>query len=388
MKDLRTIFNHPKQSDPERDPHLYDWRRPFHGKDDAAYLNKLLKRRSRRSSPARISFGSTRYNGFENIRKQRVFFTATYSKSIKSHKKFIQDYMPQKNKPGVSEEKEMFGVPPEDYLNNMAPLHLKWIISPESQNVDLKLLAHTIIKHVENLTGYELYWRSVIHTDTGHHHLHLVVNGKDKNGKSVRFPKDMIKNTIREMTSNIITNMIGERTQEEIEAAKARLPFAKRWTEFDEQLKEMPGKIFINNLQPSLVQRLQFLESIKLATKDNLSYSLKPDFEEVLRATGRYNLYLEEYLKSDLPLSLFEGGNITGKVDKVINFDRDESWNDAIIIRKENERIYIPVYQLHKDHLEGKTIRIEHVAGGTNRNITNKDIRIVDNKNRDISMSR
>ena len=388
MKDLRTIFNHPKQSDPERDPHLYDWRRPFHGKDDAAYLNKLLKRRSRRSSPARISFGSTRYNGFENIRKQRVFFTATYSKSIKSHKKFIQDYMPQKYKPGVSEEKEMFGVPPEDYLNNMSPLHFKWIISPESQNVDLKLLAHTIIKHVENLTGYELYWRGVIHTDTGHHHLHIVVNGKDKNGKSVRFPKDMIKNTIREMTSNIITNMIGERTQEEIEAAKARLPFAKRWTEFDELLKEITGKIFINNLQPSLVQRLQFLESIKLATKDNLSYSLKPDFEEVLRATGRYNLYLEEYLKSDLPLRLFEGGNITGKVDKVINFDRDESWNDAIIIRKENERIYIPVYQLHKDHLEGKTIRIEHVAGGTNRNITNKDIRIVDNKNRDISMSR
>lgn len=388
MKDLRTIFNHPKQSDPERDPHLYDWRRPFHGKDDAAYLNKLLKRRNRRSSPERISFGSTRYNGFENIRKQRVFFTATYSKSIKSHKKYIRDYMPQKNKPGVSEEKEMFGVPPEDYLNNIAPLHFKWIISPESQNVEQKLLAHTIIKHVENLTGYELYWRGVIHTDTGHHHLHIVVNGKDKNGKSVRFQKDMIKNTIREMTSNIITNMIGERTQKEIEATKARLPFAKRWTEFDEQLKEMTGKIFINNLQPSLVQRLQFLESIKLATKDNLSYSLKPDFEEVLRATGRYNLYLEEYLKSDLPLRLFEGGNITGKVDKVINFDRDESWNDAIIIRKENERIYIPVYQLHKDHLEGKTIRIEHAAGGTNRNISNKDIRIVDNKNRDISLSR
>ena len=296
MKDLRTIFNHPKQSDPERDPHLYDWRRPFHGKDDAAYLNKLLKRRNRKSSPERFSSGSARYNGFENIRKQRVFFTATYSKSIKSHKKYILDYMPQKNKPGISEEKEMFGVPPEDYLNNMVPLHFKWIISPESQNVDLKLLAHTVIKHVENLTGYELYWRGVIHTDTGHHHLHIVVNGKDKNGKSVRFPKDMIKNTIREMTSNIITNMIGERTKEEIEAAKARLPCAKRWTEFDEQLKEMPEKIFIKNLQPSLIQRLQFLESVKLATKNNLFYSLNPDFEEVLKATGRYNLYLEEYL--------------------------------------------------------------------------------------------
>ena len=388
MQNLKSIFDHPKTSDPERDPHLYDWKRPFHGKNDVAYLNKLLKRRSRKAFPERFSSGITDYNSFGNGCKQRVFFTTTYAKTLKSHKEYIKNYMPQKDKPGVTEEAEMFGVPPEEYLDNMVPLHFKWIISPESQKVDLQLLANAVIKHIEQLTGYEFYWRGVIHTDTGHHHLHIVVNGKDKNGKSVRFPKDMIKNTIREITSNIITNMVGERTQEEIENAKARLPQAKRWTEFDEQLKEMPEKIFIKNLQPSLIQRLQYLHSVKLATKDGLFYSLNPDFEEVLKATGRYNLYLEEYLKSDLPLRLFEGGTITGKVDKVINFDRDESWNDAIIIRKENERIYIPVYQLHKQHLEGRTVRIEHAAGGTNRNISNKDIRIVDNKNRDYSLTR
>lgn len=388
MQNLKSIFDHPKPSEPERDPHLYDWRRPFHGKNDAAYLNKLLKKRSRKSSPERFPSGITDYNCFGNSHKQRVFFTTTYAKTFKSHKEYIKNYMPQKDKPGVTEEAEMFGVPPEEYLNNMVPLHFKWIISPESQQVNLKLLANTVIKHLEQLTGYEFYWRGVIHTDTGHHHLHIVVNGKDKNGKAVRFPKDMIKNTIREITSNIITNMIGERTPEEIENAKMKLPLAKRWTEFDEQLKEMPERIFIKNLQPSLVQRLQYLNSVNLATKDGLFYSLKPDFEEVLKATGRYNLYLEEYLKSDLPLRLFEGGTITGKVDKVINFDRDESWNDAIIIRKENERIYIPVFQLHKEHLEGKTVRIEHAAGGTNRNISNKDIKIVDNKYKNISLSR
>ena len=388
MQNLKSIFDHPKPSDPERDPHLYDWRRPFHGKNDAAYLNKLLKKRSRKSSPERFPSGITDYNSFGNSHKQRIFFTTTYAKTFKSHKEYIMNYMPQKDKPGVTEEAEMFGVPPEEYLSNMVPLHFKWIISPESQQVDLKLLANTVIKHLEQLTGYEFYWRGVIHTDTGHHHLHIVVNGKDKNGKAVRFPKDMIKNTIREITSNIITNMIGERTSEEIENAKMKLPLAKRWTEFDEQLKEMPERIFIKNLQPSLVQRLQYLHSVNLATKDGQFYSLKPDFEEVLKATGRYNLYLEEYLKSDLPLRLFEGGTITGKVDKVINFDRDESWNDAIIIRKENERIYIPVFQLHKEHLEGKTVRIEHAAGGTNRNISNKDIKIVDNTYKNISLSR
>ena len=388
MKDLKSIFNHPPKSDPEDEPHLYDWKRPFHGKDDAAYLNKLLKRKRYNSSAERISSKKVRSNGSENSRKQRVLFKLSYGESSKKHLKYIQLYMPQVNKEGVEEKKEIFGTPMVDYMNNIVPRHFKLIISPESQKIDLKLLSEAFIRHLEKITGYDFYWLGTIHTDTEHHHAHLAINGKDKNGKKVRFPKDMIKNTMREFLSNIATNMIGERTKEEIEESKKKLTQAKRWTTFDEQLKEMPEKIFINNLNFSLISRLQFLSSIKLANKDGMFYSLKPDFEEVLKATGRYNLYLEEYLKSDLPLRLFEGGSITGVVDKVVSFDKDESWNDAIIIRKDNERIYIPVFQLHKEHLEGKTVRIEHAAGGTNRNISNKDIKIIDNRSKDITFER
>lgn len=51
-------------------------------------------------------------------------------------------------------------------------------------------------------------------------------------------------------------------------------------------------------------------------------------------ATARYNTYLEEYLKQDnLPLKMYEGCLSQGKVDRVISFDKDESWNDAIIVR-------------------------------------------------------
>ena len=388
MKDLKSIFNHPPKSDPEDEPHLYDWKRPFHGKDDAAYLNKLLKTKRYKSSAKRISSEKVRSNGSENSRKQRVLFKLSYGESSKKHLKYIQLYMPQVNKEGVEEKKEIFGTPMEDYMNNIVPRHFKLIISPESQKIDLKLLSEAFIRHLEKITGYDFYWLGTIHTDTEHHHAHLAINGKDKNGKKVRFPKDMIKNTMREFLSNIATNMIGDRTKEEIEESKKKLTQAKRWTAFDEQLKEMPEKIFINNLNSSLISRLQFLSSVKLANKDGMFYSLKPDFEEVLKATGRYNLYLEEYLKSDLPLRLFEGGSITGVVDKVVSFDKDESWNDAIIIRKDNERIYIPVFQLHKEHLEGKTVRIEHAAGGTNRNISNKDIKIIDNRSKDITFER
>ena len=388
MKDLKSIFNHPPKSTPEKDPHLYDWKRPFYSKNDAAYLNKLLKAHSRKKSPEKIPSGRARPNGNANNRKQRVMFKMSYGNSMDKHKKYIKLYMPQIGKDGVEIPREIFGTDLEEYQKHMTPFHLKMIISPESQKIDLKLLSEAFIRHLEKSTGYEFYWLGTIHTDTEHHHVHLAINGKDKNGKKVRFPKDMIKNTMREFLSNIATNMIGERTKEEIEESKQKLTQAKRWTVFDEQLKEMPEKIFINNLNSSLIKRLQFLSSIKLAEKDGMFYSLKPDFEEVLKATGRYNLYLEEYLKSDLSLRLFEGGSITGLVDKVVSFDKDESWNDAIIIRKENERIYIPVFQLHKEGLEGKIVHIEHAAGGTNRNISNKDIKIIDNKSKSISIER
>ena len=233
---------------------------------------------------------------------------------------------------------------------------------------------------METLTGYELYWMGCIHRDTDHKHVHVAINGIDRNGKDVRFPKDFIKNTMREMLSQTATDMIGERTFEEIQAAKSKLTQAKRWTTYDEEIKKKEEKIWIKNENQSIVNRLQFLESIKLAKRNGDFYSVDRNFEEVLKATGRYNTYLEEYLKPDtLPLHIFEGGSITGKVERVISFDKDESWNDAIIVRTAEKRVYIPVYQLHKDNLEGKTIHIEDAKGGLNRNVTDKSIRILKN---------
>ena len=48
MKDLTSIFNHPKKNDPDRDPHLYDWKHPIHGKNDAEVINRLLKSKKKR----------------------------------------------------------------------------------------------------------------------------------------------------------------------------------------------------------------------------------------------------------------------------------------------------------------------------------------------------
>lgn len=383
MADLKSIFNRPKQYDPSKDPHLFDWKRPFHSKDDVRELNQLLRSSGRKKQSDtlrsnKVYSGYAKANGNPDNRKQRVMFKLTYGSSLAKHKKYIRLYMPQIGKEGVIENPDLFGTPFEEYEKNMSPLHFKCIISPESQNIDLKALTENFVKKIEHLTGYELYWMGAIHTDTEHNHVHLAINGKDKNGMTVRFPKNFIKNEMREMLSQTATDMIGERSYEEIQAAKANQAQAKRWTPIDEQLKSCPDKIYVKQINQSLTNRLQYLSTIGLAVKNGQFYSLNPDFEEILKATGRYNTYLEEYLKpNELPLHLFKGGTITGVVDRVISFDRDESWNDALIIRTKNERVYVPVYQLHKEHLEGKTVCIEDAKGGLNRNVTDKAIKIV-----------
>lgn len=384
MTDLKSIFNHAPKNDPEKSNHLFDWKRVIHSKDDVRELNRLLKTSLKKKTvtlrPKNISSwsGKVKSNGNPDSRKQRVMFKMTYGNSLSMHKRYIKLYMPQIGKDGVIENPELFGCDFEEYEKHMSPLHFKCIISPESQKIDLKVLANSFIKKVEKLTGYELYWMGCIHSDTEHKHVHVAINGIDKNGKSVRFPKDFIKNTMREMLSQTATDMIGERTYEEIQAAKLKLTQAKRWTSYDEEIKSRNDRIWINRENQSIVNRLQFLESIKLAKHDGDFYSVDRNFEEVLKATGRYNTYLEEYLKPDpMPLHIFEGGSITGKIERVISFDKNESWNDAIIVRTKDKRVYIPVYQLHKDNLEGKTIRIEDAKGGLNRNVTDRAIRIL-----------
>ena len=57
-------------------------------------------------------------------------------------------------------------------------------------------------------------------------------------------------------------------------------------------------------------------------------------------------------------MELYTGGFIKGKVEKVITFDKDEAWNDALIVRANDKKVYVPVWQLHKEDLQGKTVTI------------------------------
>lgn len=359
---------------------LYKVRKVPYKKDDMWRLSKLLAAkptRVGRDDGGRFSGGGRGGALFLNQRDQRVMFKVSHSSSMQAHGKYLSTYMPQENKNEVLDKPRLFGTENSEYETAKVPEHFKFIISPENQNVNLKVLASEFIRRVETMTGYKLLWQGAVHTDTAHRHVHICINGRDSNGKRVYFQPEMIKRTMRETLSYIATQMVGERTEQEIISAQKNLVVARRWTKLDEELEKYPGKISPHLLSPDMQNRLSFLSEMNLAVRKAGFYELKDDWKEVLVATGRYNTFFDEYQKSGGKLELYSGGGISGTVENVISFDKDESWNDALVIRSGESLVYVPVWQLKKDDLLGKSVEIKDGTRSLSRQVTDSNIRVV-----------
>lgn len=384
-KRIRTVFESKDYSKLKKYPEEYfKFKKLPYSKDDTYQLNKLLNKLSK-SHPSREGWtkGIGRNNfggvGFENDKRQRVMFKTLNSRSMIAHDRYLKTYMPQLDKEEVVDKPVLFGTSDDIYNAKKSAFHWKCIISPENQNIDLESYTRECLKRLETLTGYKFIWKAAIHKDKAHQHVHLCINGVDLNGNKVYFPREMIKKGIREVLSYVATEIMGERTPAEIEAAKSNMITANRWTPLDEQLKHY-DTVSEHSLSPEAAARLYYLSEIKLANKlSNGQYKLKDDWEEILLATGRYNTYLDEYMKADeKPLELYSGGTVKGKVVKTITFDRDESWNDAVIVDCGEKRVYVPVYQLHKDNLNEKNIIINGGNRALSRQVKDNNIHIVD----------
>ncbi|WP_296011999.1 hypothetical protein [uncultured Treponema sp.] len=378
---IKDIFSsRPTKESYEED--LYKVRKVPYKKDDMWRLSKLLA-----AKPTRVGRGDGgRFSGggrggallsnFSNQKDQRVMFKVSHSSSMQAHEKYLSTYMPQENKNDVMDRPRLFGTENSEYEAAKVPDHFKFIISPENQNVNLKVLASEFIRRTETMTGYRLLWQGAVHTDTAHRHAHICINGRDKNGKRVYFQPEMIRRTMRETLSYIATQMVGERTQQEILAAQKNLVVARRWTRLDEELEKYPGKISPRLLSPEMQNRLAFLSEMNLAVRKAGFYELKTEWKDVLVATGRYNTFLDEYRKSGGKLELYSGGGISGTVENVISFDKDESWNDALVIRSGESLVYVPVWQLKKDDLLGKSVEIKDGTRSLSRQVTDSSIRV------------
>jgi hypothetical protein len=347
------------------------WQERVYHKDDSREAIRLYRILSRFFHSPKKFPDHVDYRGLSAFSTQQMCIVKlNIGKDKTAHTRFIQEYLPQENKKQVLEKPVLFSddvVDPsflDAYSQSMTDKHFKFIISPENPKVDCEALTKTLVKRLEAIMGKRFIWMAAVHTDTGHPHAHLLINGVDKNGGDVYFDKTLIKKTIREMSRQICTSLAGKRTVEEIRQSAALAYKSGRYCFIDDAIKarEIPlhesgqfgSAVFMTD--DLMRKRLLFLSDLGFAEmkKNNGReiFYLERDWKKKLKDAGRYNTFLNarnsllSTAAYDLERFTAETGTIRGTVTKLYKMNDEDSWNNAMLIenRTLKKAWYVPMH--------------------------------------------
>lgn len=176
---------------------------------------------------------------------------------------------------------ERFGLAKEQPLGSLADNWqkagdrrlFKIILSPEDPGVDLELTTQELIRRVEKEVSGTVEWGAVVHRDTDHPHVHMIIRDRLRSGVEFTLPRDLIRRGLRDAVQKSLTRQLGPRTFEEVAEQKQVELTANRVTPLDRRLAERlvqapDGKEFRNldsprNLAES--SRLRHLARLGLA---------------------------------------------------------------------------------------------------------------------------
>lgn len=340
-------------------------------------LNKLLYSKKSYSKNDNSNLHVSNYK--HNLRLQPCMVKMYYGNDKNKHVNFLRNYMPQENKKEINDKPILFNASKNEmteddiksYEENADDLYFKFIISPESQLVPMKEMVRQYVSNLEKITGYEFSWCAVTHSNTNNIHSHLLINGVDKRtGEKIKFKPNVIKEICRKIGGHICTSLVGERTQEQIQASISKMPKAKRWTKLDENIKKEKGYYIFDELKNINKidygakkiannevdrRRLDNLCNLGLALKYDKNipavYYLENNWEDKLKSIGRYNTFLEARQKlvytdiNNLQQYTYQDGKIEGEITQRYFMDDETIWNNAIVVenKKLNKSWYIPL---------------------------------------------
>jgi hypothetical protein len=342
-------------------PHF---RRRRNEQDSAQALARVLRRFG--SSKRKGNFSTGGGSGSRRVdARQKCVVKMQYSNSIEAHRTQLDEYLVREGTDIDGNRAQLYGTDIDEYRENMTGRNFRIFLCPQSNNIDLTAMTEKFMLKLEAATGYRFYWQAANHYNTAHHHAHILINGKDKNGKEVELPRDVVKTFMREYARDICTAQIGNRTSAEIALDKEKELEAQRYTRLDDQIKDLCGNDGKVNLDRYLIDRERILARLENLRKMNLciykdGYKLSPTWEDDLRANGRYNAFLQargmlKYTdQANLKLYSGELGMITGKVTKIFRTDDDASDNHAVIIEALDGKAYfVPLFK-KPEMYEGK----------------------------------
>jgi hypothetical protein len=204
----------------------------------------------------------------------------------------------------------------------------KLIVSPEfGDRVDLKCLTRELMARMGIDLGTDaLEWTAVAHYNTEYPHVHIALRGVDGHGHRVHLDEDYVKSGIRRIAENLCTQQLGNRKEQDVEAAERREVSQSRFTSLDRIIKAGGGErcsdddysrffTFHNSArtadQGSLGTRAQHI-SERLIVLQNMGlakYSapnewlIRHDFETVLRAMQRIGDRQKTLAAHGIPMS-------------------------------------------------------------------------------------
>lgn len=345
--------------------------RPKFRKSGLTEAEKAMKYSIRHKGKKRNKHPS--YAGSKIDRRQMCIVKASIRYGFENLKKHIE-YLKKEGKGKNGESTELYGnMVTNDSL--LSEKQFRFILSPENQNTDLRVLTEELIKRIEHETGFNLIWIAAEHYDKPHKHVHISINGTDLNNRDVVFQRELMKFGLRSFARDICTEMNGVRTKEEVKATQSRSCNADRFTMVDKKLlcylrsNSITKKKIMAMANTTLYySRLQHLISLNLCSYDSSKevFNFKKDFDKELKIYGRYSSYITAF--SSLAITpdkyslhdVIKDGPVQGKIVRRF-FMQDDSTTHAVVLEKEDKSyVYVPLKFPPSKWNNGEEIKIEH----------------------------
>jgi type IV secretory pathway VirD2 relaxase len=161
------------------------------------------------------------------------------------------------------------------------------IVSPErGGQMDLTQFTRRVMAQVDKDLGVTTQWAAIAHTNTRTRHIHLVIRSRDTKGHELWMDSSYLWGGIRQRAREIATQMVGLRTQWEIDREREHAVRARGWTLLDAAIRrKMPGRVEHDRpLNRHEGRRLGTLQKRGLAAKDGAGrWQLAEGWEEELK---------------------------------------------------------------------------------------------------------
>jgi type IV secretory pathway VirD2 relaxase len=256
--------------------------------------------------------------------------------------------------------------------------HFRLILSPEKgyDIADMRAYVRDVMQRIERDTGTKLDWIGIEHHNTDNPHAHILFRGKDDQGQDLILRREYIGYGIRQRASEAATDLLGDRTEREMEQAREKEVQAQRYTSLDRTIERHMDEKHVIDVSPNerigwrrsdrplVIGRLQWLESMDLAEKiHGTKWQLADDFKQQLRELGAHHDIIKQLYGSLGNQSMYVSREpITQPVSgEVVAVGRVDEITDRrfVVIKEESGAMH---YARVADGEAYQSLNIGHVA--------------------------